>query len=228
MKWIDKKLNNQPASLKKHLKTPHHNYGNYKEKDELRTALLKEQGFICCYCMRRIQKPTEDKMKIEHFKAFSIYDGKTEGKPDLTLDFTNLLGVCKGNKGAAEHLQHCDELKGNQQLEINPMDRNMMQKIRFNSEGIISIKEENGLDKALNSELNKTVLNLNVQTLKEERKKIWTKLDQLLQKEFDSKMPSKSFINQKIKEAINQLNGKFEPMCQVSIYYWERKLRQIS
>ena len=225
MKWIDKKLKNQPASLKKHLGTPHHNYENYDKKDELRAILLKEQGFICCYCMRRIQEPTEDKMKIEHFKAFSIYDGKTEGKPDLTLDFTNLLAVCKGNKGALKHLQHCDESKGNTETLINPMDKLLIQKIRFNSEGIVSIKEENDVDKTLNHNLN-TTLNLNIQTLKDERRKIWTTLDQLLRKEFGGKMPSKSFINQKIKESIKQLNGKFEPMCRVSIYYWEKKLKQ--
>jgi hypothetical protein len=46
MKWIDKKRENQPASLKRHLTTPHHSYNNYKEKDELRLALLKEQGLL--------------------------------------------------------------------------------------------------------------------------------------------------------------------------------------
>ena len=86
MKLIDKKLKNQPASLKRHLKTPHHNYENYDKKDELRLALLKEQGFICCYCMRRIQEAMEKKMKIEHFKAFSIYNGTNE-KPNLTLNY---------------------------------------------------------------------------------------------------------------------------------------------
>jgi uncharacterized protein (TIGR02646 family) len=224
MKWIDKKLKNQPASLKKHLRTPHHNYGNYKEKDELRTALLKEQGFICCYCMKRVQEPTEDKMVIEHFKAFAIYNGQN-GFPDLTLDFTNLLGSCTGGENGSKHLRHCDETKKKAELLINPMDKSMMQKIRFNSEGIVSVKEENDSDKTLNHNLN-TTLNLNVQTLKEERKKIWTTLDQLLRKEFGGKMPSKSFINQKIRESIKQLNGKFEPMCQMSIYYWERKLKQ--
>jgi uncharacterized protein (TIGR02646 family) len=175
MKWIDKKIKNQPASLKRHLGTPHHNYENYDKKDELRTVLLQEQGFICCYCMRRIQEASEDKMKIEHFKPFSVYDGKIVGKPDLTLDFTNLLAVCKGNKGASKHLQHCDESKRNTEIFMHPNDKILMQKIRFNSEGIVYVKEENDFDKTLNFDLKET-LNLNVQTLKEERKKYGQRL----------------------------------------------------
>jgi uncharacterized protein (TIGR02646 family) len=226
MKWIDKKLKNQPASLKQHLKTPHHNYENYDKKDELRLALLKEQGFICCYCMRRIQDAMEEKMKIEHFKAFSIYNG-INGKRDLTLNYSNLLGVCKGNKGAPKHLQHCDESKGNTEILINPTDKTMMQKIRFNSEGRIFISGDTDLDKTLNNDLDAvTALNLNIQTLREERKRIWTTLDQQMRKEFGNKPFTKSFINQKLKDVSTWTNGKYEPMCQVYIYYFEKKLRQ--
>ena len=223
MKWIDKKLTNQPISLTRHLKTPHHNYSNYKEKDELRAALLKEQGLICCYCMQRIQEATTDKMEIEHFKAYSIYDG-TDEKPDLTLDYTNLLAACKGNEGAPKHLQHCDEKKGNDDIQMNPTDKILMQKIRFNSAGLIFITERDDTEGVFNHDLNIT-LNLNVQTLVEDRKKIWTTLDQAMRKEFGGKQPTKSFINQKLKDFSKQMNGKFAPMCQVAVYYLEKKLK---
>lgn len=224
MKWIDKKNQNQPISLVRHLKTPHHSYNNYKEKDELRAALLSEQGFICCYCMRRIQEAVANKMEIEHFKAYSIYNG-TDGKPDLTLDYSNLLSACKGNEGASKHLQHCDEHKGNTEILLNPTDKNMMQKVRFDSSGNIFIAEKDDTEGVLNRDLTET-LNLNVQTLVSERKKIWTTLDQAMRKEFGMKPPTKSFITQKLKEVSVQNNGKFEPICQVYIYYWEKKLKR--
>jgi uncharacterized protein (TIGR02646 family) len=223
MKWIDKKLENQPLSLKRHLLTPHHSYDNYKEKDELRMALLKEQGFICCYCMRRIQEATEGKMKIEHFKAFSIYNGK-EGYSDLTIDFKNLLGSCKGGENSREHLKHCDKSKQNDEILLNPTDKNMMQKIRFSSNGTVFISEESDLDKTLNNDLNDS-LNLNIQTLTEERRKIWSILDLQIKKEFGTKALTKGFINQKLKEVSTRVNGKFEPMCQIMVYYLEKKLR---
>jgi uncharacterized protein (TIGR02646 family) len=220
MKWIDKNRSNQPASLKKHVRQPHHNYENYKEKDELRAALLKEQGFICCYCMRRIQEATEDKMKIEHFKAYSIYNG-TADKPDLTLDFTNLLAVCKGNKGALKHLQHCDESKKDTVISLNPMSKTMMSKIRFNSVGNIFIPQEEDLDGALNKDL----IILNLKIFDAERKKIWETLDQLMRKEFGTNKPTKSFINQKLKDLTTLIQGKYEPMCQVYVYYFKKKLK---
>lgn len=35
-------------------------------KDQIRLSLLREQRFLCCYCMSRID---EDTMKIEHWHS---------------------------------------------------------------------------------------------------------------------------------------------------------------
>ena len=64
-----------------------------------------------------------------------------------------------------------------------------------------------------------------MQALVSDRKKIWTTLDQALRKEFGTKQPTKSFINQKLKDFSKQVDGKFAPMCQVAIYYLEKKLK---
>ena len=37
-------------------------------RTELKESLLKEQGYLCAYCMARIDK---DHMKVEHFKPRS-------------------------------------------------------------------------------------------------------------------------------------------------------------
>jgi len=38
-------------------------YENYNEKGDLRKALLKEPGNICCYCMQRIKTKQKDSLK---------------------------------------------------------------------------------------------------------------------------------------------------------------------
>ena len=40
-------------------------YENFRKKNELRQSLLKEQGYICCFCMRRIEDSNET-TKIAH------------------------------------------------------------------------------------------------------------------------------------------------------------------
>ena len=96
MKQIFK--NKEPNSLIEH-RAKGGNFNDLK-KDELRECLLNEQGYICCYCMKRIpqklkpeeiEKHTPD-CKIEHFKCQS-------GNPDLTLNYQNLLISCNGYQG---------------------------------------------------------------------------------------------------------------------------------
>ena len=43
-------------------------------KDQLKESLLKEQGYLCAYCMSRI---SEDTMKVEHWHP---QRSDTEGK----------------------------------------------------------------------------------------------------------------------------------------------------
>jgi hypothetical protein len=55
----------EPPCLLKYRQTASATYEDYRPKDPLKKALLTEQGYICCYCMKRI---SEEKMEIEHFK----------------------------------------------------------------------------------------------------------------------------------------------------------------
>ena len=214
MRFIEKLRINEPASLVLHKRTPNHNYGNYNDKDTLRLKLLQEQGYLCCYCMRRIQIPKEDKMKIEHFRAFSIYNG-TDGYPDLTLDYMNLLGSCKGSEhtGKSEKY-HCDKTKANLECPICPTNSLDMESIRFYSDGFIKYTN----DVTLNEKIEK-VLHLNRSDLKEERKRIWKAAEDYLKKK-----NTKADINRLLKKYANPVDGKLEPFCQVSVYYLSKKL----
>jgi uncharacterized protein (TIGR02646 family) len=215
MKYIDKKTTKIPASFQKHLLQPNHHYDNYPEKDDLRTSLLGEQGYICCYCMRRIAEPTGQKMVIEHFKPQSLY-------PDLQFDYNNLLASCHGggNKNAPEMYQHCDERKKSHEIAINPLNQTMMEHIKFTANGEIYTENE-----FLDSDIN-NVLNLNLQQLKNERKAIILGLEQKIKQKFKGKTVSKSFINELLKEWSVQKENQYRPMCQVAIHYLQKKMKQ--
>ena len=92
---------------------------------ELRTALCKDQRWLCAYCMQRIQTfpedradegeivpstPKETKMGIEHFVARSA-------KWELMYEWSNLLGVCCGK---SRNDVHCDEARGDLVLHYDP------------------------------------------------------------------------------------------------------------
>lgn len=53
----------EPHSLTQYKKQENANYGNLPSnvKDDIRLSLLKEQGFLCAYCSRRIKS---NQMKI--------------------------------------------------------------------------------------------------------------------------------------------------------------------
>ena len=94
------KKTNLPLILTKASKN-HINYDDL-EKTDIQESLLEEQGALCAYCMCRIDK---DNMKIEHWNPQSI-------APNLSLDYQNMLGVCKGGEGNSKKFQHCDTKKG--------------------------------------------------------------------------------------------------------------------
>jgi uncharacterized protein (TIGR02646 family) len=83
-------------------------------KEALRRALSKEQGGLCCYCLGRIA-PAPKRMKIEHWASQHRH-------PHRQLDYSNLLGACRGGEGSPPSQQHCDTAKGEGDLAINPAD----------------------------------------------------------------------------------------------------------
>lgn len=97
---------------------------NRLPKQELKASLLKEQGYLCAYCMSRISKET---MKVEHWwPQKSDTEGKElsaeekEKERLLSIDYKNMLAVCMGNEKHPKNEQHCDTRKGNKHLLYNP------------------------------------------------------------------------------------------------------------
>ena len=92
-------------------------------KNDIRSSLLKEQGYICAYCMNRIDD--NHGTKIEHFKP------QTHFKQDA-LNYSNMLLCCMGEYHSNNEKQlTCDSQKKDRTLNINPCNKSQMDNISY-------------------------------------------------------------------------------------------------
>ncbi len=144
---------------------PDKSYGllNHSEKEEIKEKLLKEQGYLCAYCMRRIpdeRKPTDnqpyDPVTIEHWIPRNPEDKRDVGQG---LDYNNLLAVCTGNQGSGTKKKRlyntftCGAKRGHKELKINPCDPSTLNGIQYSKEGKIS-STDTKIDENLTARLN--------------------------------------------------------------------------
>jgi uncharacterized protein (TIGR02646 family) len=119
-------------------------------KREVKRALIQEQGYICCYCERRIL--TNDS-HIEHFRP--------QRDPSVdSLDFSNLLCSCVKDRVAGDPV-HCGHLKDNwfdPVLLISPFDTTCETKFRYKPDGLISPADPN--DQAAKETIDRLGLNI--------------------------------------------------------------------
>ncbi|MEM6966646.1 MAG: retron system putative HNH endonuclease [Bacteroidota bacterium] len=219
MRYIPKKENNEPSSLRAYRETtPKANYEGFSDARQLlKKALLEEQGHLCAYCMKRISlkrnRALKPRIEVEHFRTQS-------SNPELDLDYKNMLGVCNGYTFKSEH---CDKSKKDKNLQVlNPLEKTVEAQITFSLNGYLSSKKNN-----TKVEEDIELLNLNDQNIVEARKKVidlartflirkkpigqWTKV--IIQKEIDEwKSKNKA--------------GKFREYCQVAIWFWEQQLKK--
>ena len=208
MKYIKKK--EPPQSLEEYKATDgasfydlHENHTNIKR--EVKNSLMAEQGYICCYCGRRINRGNS---VIEHFKP------KDPGKfPELELEYTNLLASCKG--GATEREKKvryqgkkfplsCDNKKDNRIIEVSPTDPNCEEYFEYDEDGEIFGTNEQA-DWAIE------ILGLNNPYLKHERKQAIEPYVNL---------PDETDWEDEIARlSTPDKNGQYDPYCFAAIYY---------
>ena len=108
-------------------------------RDIIRTSLDKEQGYICCYCERRI---SENDHHVEHLKP------KDRNKfPELQLDYNNLLCSCQLELEKGEP-RHCGNSKGSwfdETLLISPLDPSCEDQFIYSYDGHIYPSDESNL-----------------------------------------------------------------------------------
>lgn len=216
MIWIHK--GKEPSSLTLYRCQPNSYYDGYSQKDELREALLRDQGHLCAYCMRRIRND-RNTMKIEHWKAQSTLETEAE-----KLNYQIMLGVCDGCRGSKDLYTTCDEHRHDMDLHVNPLDRSMMDTIFYDRNGKIKSDVEQYDD-----ELN-TVLNLNCEQassrIVQNRKKVYQEcMKRLKRLQNDGKWKKSTLL--KILQQYERLeDGKKQEYVGVPIYLIQKYLKK--
>lgn len=207
MIWINKQQ--EPASWTQRRLTPN---VTYEATPELRESLLKEQGYICAYCMRRIpasDAPYENATsKIEHLLS-------QENHEDLQMEYSNLVVCCPGRLYGN---MHCDASKEDKDIKCSPLSQDAMRTIQYNTDGTIKSTNE-----TYNAEIN-DVLNLNIDILKSNRKALWESVRNRLQSEG---LWKKAYVRRVLDEYSSfDSDGQKKPYCGIIIYMLTKKLRQ--
>lgn len=107
-----------------------YSYLQNPEKRELHDALLREQGYICCYCGMRI---TRESSHIEHLIPQSTPD------PDLSVEYTNLLASCQREREPRKPI-HCGVAKEDwydENLMVSPLKQNCIDFFIYTDDGQI-------------------------------------------------------------------------------------------
>lgn len=207
--------------------TPIYNDLRGTQKKDVRTALLTEQGYICCYCCSRI----EDNHKTTVMEHFIPQSDEEEGENNA-LNYENLLGCCDGTKiddKSKEVLYCCDEHKKDQFRSkedptivlIKPTERNengFICEQAFAYTSIGSIIASKGIYEK-NAQYSITLLNLDNRELKRQREETCGFLFEdaeagILFDFSDSEV-------EKLKQGWSQkdISGRFTPFCPIILYF---------
>lgn len=214
------KKGKEPRSLAEYKNTATATYDDYREKDDVRTALLKEQHGLCAYCMCRINNTSN--LHIEHYEPQSV--SIANNNPAKTLDYNNMFGVCHGGRRNINSLGRkqltCDAHRENTPLTVNPLIRSSVEKIKYLEDGTIYSD-----DQMINTDLNET-LNLNHYStpLRRSRK---TTLDQLrkdLQRTLGSQKKWPKSRLQKLYNQYLEANPRVL-FCGIILWYLEKHMR---
>jgi hypothetical protein len=152
-------------------------------------------------------------MKIAHWHAQARY-------PSEQLDYTNLLGACRGNEGQPRSSQHCDTHQADEDVSRNPANpaHRVEHSIHYQPNGKIL-----SADPVFDNELNK-VLNLNLPFLRNNRKATLDGFIQSLPKQGD--LP-RTKLERWLRDWSGQSHaGDLRPYCQVVVYWLRKKLAQ--
>jgi uncharacterized protein (TIGR02646 family) len=200
MKYIIK--GNPPASLQRWFTRQHGINCSFEDmptaiKAEVKTRLLEEQGYLCCYTGKRIDMQSSH---IEHLKpqALSRRDGDHED-----VEYNNMLAAFP--KEDNPPCPYGAKKRGDWYSPefVHPLRRDCEQRFKFNLKGEISPRENNDLDAA------ETIkrLGLDDKYLDDDREEA---IDELLFREKISEAQAK-----RLREQIMQRDsrGRFRAFC---------------
>jgi len=194
-------------------------------KTDTLKALIRDQGSICCYCMQKISIDNLTSASplyptIEHYIAQSTVESKSN---NLDTDYKNMLVTCHGNDKKDPENKHCDSSRGSKKFEfLNPLDISCERVLGYAEDGSVFC-----LDSSNKVEIDNDirVLNLNLQSLKDNRKSIINGVKKAIKfkrNQLKSKWNKENFKQNELAKCKVLSDGIFEPFIQVKIYTLEK------
>lgn len=186
-------------------------------KTAIKESLLQEQGYLCAYCMQRIELQN---MTIEHYIPQNPSD--READDSLSIDYNNMLAVCGGNTNNTHYKSEltCDKHRGNIPLSVDPRNEHSVAKICYKDDGTIY-----SLDSEINKDLNQT-LNLNCETtlFKQNRKSVLDAVKQGILKRSAENRIAKRQLENMLTKLQTKNDEKYEAFCGIAIWYLRKKI----
>jgi len=152
---------------------------NQIDKARARDALAREQGWLCAFCMLRVDPEAVDErgeptMKIAH---------RTPIDKDATqaLSWRNLLGSCDGGQRSGGRKWTCDAAQGSEKLTVDPTDGTSCARLRYERRGARQGLFITSDDPDLRKDVDETLC-LNTGDLPELREQRWKAFCTLQQK----------------------------------------------
>lgn len=212
--------NNQPNTLVAHKKSGG-NYDNIstETKKELRESLISEQGYVCCYCLKRIPENKADlhHTKIEHFKCQHNYS-------QLDLEYYNLHLACKGNQGQSEKFQTCDTAKANKDiLSFSLIDNSLNGNIHYAKDGTVFSEQ-----KKIETEINEILQLNNDQDVKKARERIRRGISESIKILQRKGKLTKNVLERELQNWKDRNDNKHRPFFPVAVQYLENKIQKFN
>lgn len=169
MKYIKKRveppeLGHWKAQAKQQSVGVNYDFDNLPDppKGIVKDSLMREQGYICCYCCQRIATDTSH---IEHLNPQNPAL-KNESDLDLCLDYKNMLASCGSGKPWPKH---CGNKKGNQAIKVSPIQPNCEDFFSYTGSGKIGPQDNITVEQKEAAQQTIDILGLNDYALKEGR-----------------------------------------------------------
>lgn len=188
----------------------------------LKEALLKEQGYVCCYCEKRIGiEPYYTDCDIEHFmprhperKVLTALECQI--CENAQMEYHNLMASCKGEW--QDSLDHCNHKKDNWfnfRTCVSPTDKKIEQIFGYSTGGKMFPIDGNEYGRDMQEHLN-----LNSDILKQQRRAAYITV---LEQEFDEEelLQDEDYINDTIREYREMREGKFYEFGSMIVYCLE-------
>ncbi|PAX52396.1 retron system putative HNH endonuclease [Brunnivagina elsteri] len=209
MKYINK--SQEPGSLTVWNRKQGKKISNWKSfnksvKEDVYQSLLREQGYICCYCGINISRRN---CHVEHFRPKSKYQ-------DLTFTYTNLIASCQGEDEVRPTKPvHCGHKKTNwfdDDLMISPLNPQCVNYFRYSGSG--DILPTNDVEMQIAAKTTIDILALNIDKLRKMRRVAVDAVLEMIEGLSDAEVKLLAEGYQRVDDS-----GKYTPFSMVVSYF---------